>query len=108
MTALILDLPPDLYARLRAEAERQGKLPEGVVREWLAERLPAPPGNSARGRARAALRAAGLLVEDPLGPGLRARTAGPGLTVDEVGADLERAGGRPLSEIILDQRGPQG
>lgn len=49
MTALVLDLPPELYARLHAEAERQGKPPESVAREWLNERLTPPsadlPGN---------------------------------------------------------------
>ncbi len=43
MTALTVELSPELYARLRAEAERQGKLPEGVVREWLTERLEVGP-----------------------------------------------------------------
>ena len=32
MTALTVELPPNLYARLPFEAERQGKPPEGVAR----------------------------------------------------------------------------
>lgn len=107
MTALTLDLPPDLYARLREEAARQGKPPEGVVREWLAERLSPPPAVSARDTARAALRAAGLLVAEPLDGALRGRAAGPASTIETVGAALERAGGRSLSAIIIEQRGPK-
>jgi plasmid stability protein len=80
MTALTLDLPPDLYARLRAEAERQGRPLEGVAREWLAERL-APPTAALpveetypprdRERSIEAMRAAGLVAEPS--PALRAR-----------------------------------
>ena len=79
-----------------------------VVQEWVSERLPAAMPRSERERARAALRAARLLVEDPLGPDLRRRTAEVTLTLEEVSAELERAGGRPLSEIILEQRGSKG
>lgn len=107
MTALILDLPPDLYARLHEEAARQGKPPEGVVREWLAERLAPPPQSEGRAAARAALRAAGLLAVVPLADGLRNRAAGSALNTETVGADLESAGGRPLSAIIIEQRGPR-
>ena len=107
MTALTLELPPELYARLRAEAERLGKPPEGIAQDWLAERLGAAAPASDRQRARAALRASGLLVEDPLGPALRGRVEGATVTLDEVRADLAQAGGPPLSEIILAQRGPK-
>lgn len=106
MTALTVELPPDLYARLRAEAERQGKPPEGVAREWLAERLDRSPAAGDRERSVAALRAAGLLVEP--GPATLARAAGATMTLDEVSAALDRADGKPLSEIVLEQRGPKG
>jgi predicted transcriptional regulator len=108
MTALMLELPPELIARLQIEAERVGKPISAVVEEWAKEHLPDPPPPSERERARAALRAAGLLLEDPLGPALRQRVEQASVTLDEVSADLERAGGRPLSEIILEQRGPKG
>lgn len=104
MATLTIDLPTDLYDRLRAEAERAGQLPEDVARAWLAERLP-PPATSDREKVREALRAAGLLAE--LGPEMKKRAARSTATLEEVSAMLERAGGRPLSEIVLEQRGPK-
>ena len=53
---------------------------------------------------RQALRAAGLLVE--LSPTLRARID-PTVRQEDVEASLARAGGKPLSEIVLEQRGPK-
>lgn len=109
MTTLTLELPPDLYERLRAEAERQGKPAADVAQEWLAERLPAPAPAQApagdREQVRAILRAAGLLVE--LGPEMKMRAERSTATLEEVRAALDRAGGRPLSEIILEMRGPK-
>lgn len=105
MTALTLDLPADLYERLRAEAERQGKPPETVVQAWLAERLPAPGPADSRERSVAAMRAAGLLVEPTPEQIAWAKTVN--VTLEEVSAALDRAGGKPLSEIVLEQRGPK-
>lgn len=106
MTALTVELSPELYARLRAEAERQGKLPDGVVREWLTERLaPAPTGGD-RERSIAALRAAGLLAAPS--PATLVRATRATMTLDEVSAALDRSGGTPLNEIVLEQRGPKG
>jgi len=103
MTTLTIDLPSDLYERLRAEAERAGKPPATVAREWLAERL--PPAASERELIREALRAAGLLVE--FSPEEIAQARAVTVTLEEVSAALDRAGGRPLSEIVLEQRGPK-
>ncbi|HEX5505652.1 MAG TPA: hypothetical protein VFW96_23745 [Thermomicrobiales bacterium] len=105
MTALTLDLPADLYERLRAEAARQGRPPEAVARAWLAERLPAPGPAASRERSVAAMRAAGLLAEPRAA--MRARAAGATMTLAEVSAALDRAGGKPLSELVLEQRGPK-
>ena len=109
MTALTLELPPELYARLRAEADRLGRPAEALAQEWLAERLaaPAPAPGSDRARTREALRAAGLLAE-PLGPALRQIAEGSTATLDEVSAALDEVGGWPQSEIVLEQRGPKG
>jgi len=60
---------------------------------------------SNRERVRQALRAAGLLTD--LGPNMR-RLADPAVRLEDVNAALARAGGKPLSEIVLEQRGPKG
>ncbi len=105
MTALTLDLPAELYERLHAEAERLGKPVATLAQEWLAERLPASPPTRDRDRVRDALRAAGLLAE-PSAEMLR--LAGEStMTLEEVRAALDRAGGQPLSELILEMRGPK-
>jgi hypothetical protein len=104
---LILDLSPDLYQRLRWRANRAGKSASIMAQEWVAERLAAEPAPAfdERERVTQVLRAAGMLAE--LGPELRAR-ADPTISLEEVRASLDRAGGKPLSEIILEQRGPKG
>lgn len=105
MTALTLELSPELYDRLRAEAERQGKPPERVAREWLTERLAPLSAADERERSVAAVRAAGLLVEPT--PEQLAWAETVDVTLEEVSAALDRAGGRPLSEIVLEMRGPK-
>lgn len=107
MTALTLELPPELVARLRAEAARVGKPISTVVEEWLRERLPNTQSGDDREQARIALRVAGLLVENPLDPTLQRQVNAARLSLEQISADLDRAGGRPLSEIILEQRGPK-
>jgi hypothetical protein len=105
MTTLTLELPPEAYHRLHEEAHHQGKSPQLVAQEWLIERLsplnPAP--DSTREQVRQALRAAGLLVG--LSLELR-RRADPTGQPEDVEAALARAGGKPLSEIVLEQQGP--
>ena len=106
MTTLTLDLPAELYERLRTEAERLGKPVATVAQEWLAERLPAPAPTSDRERVRAVLRAAGLLAEPS--PEMLRLAEQATMTLEEVRAALDRAGGPPLSELILEMRGPKG
>lgn len=104
MTALTIELPAEILERLRIEAARVGKPAEVLASEWLAERLqPFPP--SERERAREVLRAAGLLTE--LGPELKRRAAEATLSLEEIQEILSRAGGKPLSEIVIEQRGPK-
>lgn len=118
MTAITLDLPAELYERLRAEAEQRGKPVATVAQEWLAEHLeessPARPATgetsapapmSDRDRSTAVLRAAGLLAEPS--PEMRRLAAESTMTLEEVSAALSRAGGKPLSELILEMRGPK-
>lgn len=107
MTALNLKLPPHVYRQLREEAARLGKPPQVIAQEWIVERLTPQPTapSSDRERARQVLRAAGLLTE--LGPNLH-QLADPTVRLEDVRAALNRAGGKALSEIILEQRGPKG
>lgn len=105
MTALELELPPDLHDRLRREADRQGKSVEIVAQEMLAERLAPPDEMSEREQVTEALRAAGLLAE--LSPEEKQRAAQCTTTLEEVRAALDRAGGKPLSELVLEMRGPK-
>ena len=108
MTTLTLELPPEVYRRLHVEANRLGKPPQVVVQEWLIERLSVPipvPDSGEREKARRALRAAGLLVEQR--SPLYQRVAQT-VRLEDVEAALARAGGKPLSEIVLEQRGPKG
>ncbi len=105
---IVLHLPADLYQRLRQEAHRAGKPAPIIAQEWLAERLaatPPPPEMNERARITEILRASGMLVE--LDPELKKR-ADPTVSLEEVQAALDRAGGKPLSQIILEQRGPKG
>jgi predicted transcriptional regulator len=107
MTTLTIDLSPEVYERLRAEAERSRQSAEAIVQQWLAERLntATPTAPDERERTREVLRAAGLLAE--LSPALRKRAESSTATLEEVSAALERAGGKSLSEIVLEQRGPK-
>ncbi|MGI8910781.1 MAG: hypothetical protein ACR2JR_09565 [Rubrobacteraceae bacterium] len=88
MTTLTLQPSPEQYERLRAEAKRLGKPEEELARDWLAERI--TPLMSERGRATEVLRAA------------RSKA-----TLEEAQATLDRARGKPLSEVILEMRGPK-
>jgi hypothetical protein len=106
MTTLTLELPPEAYRRLHEEADRQGKSPQLMAQEWLIERLSPlnPVPDNTREQVRLALHAAGLLVD--LSPDL-CRRADPTVHPEDVEASLARAGGKPLSEIVLEQRGPK-
>ncbi len=107
MTTLTLELPPELYDRLRAEGLLADKPVELVAQELIVERLETILAARIRERERAieALRAAGLLTE--LSPEEKERAARSTATLEEVNAALARAGGKPLSELILEMRGPK-
>jgi len=112
MTTLTLTLPAELYERLRVVAIQQGQPVEEIAQAWLAEQsaqarpeLPPPALPGEHERATAVLRDAGLLMES--GPELKARAARSRLTLDQARAILDRAGGKPLSETILEMRGPK-
>lgn len=106
MTNLIIDLPQSVYERLSAVAQQQHKTIETLVQDWLAEKSGLESKLGEQERMTAALSAAGLLTE--LSPAEKARANQSTLTLDEARAILDRAGGKPLSEVILEMRGPKG
>ena len=104
MTTLNLDLSPELYRKLRAEADRLGQPVAVVAKQLLAELLTSPRSAvpTDRETARETLRAAGLLAE--LSPELRVG-ANSTVRLEDVEAAFARVGGQPLSEIVIEQRG---
>ena len=114
MTILTLELAPDLLQQLKQEAERTGQSVETVAATVLREHVPnarpqrydvdnAP--SEAHARLREALQSAGLLTD--LGPELQKRAESSTATLEDVQAAFARAGGVPLSEIVLEQHGRQ-
>jgi len=98
-------LPLVPYHRLQTLARQAGKTPESLTREIVERALEEPqsPTLCTPPTAREILEAAGRVR--PLSPALRKRII-PGVTLEEVQAALDKAGGPPLSEIILRQREP--
>jgi hypothetical protein len=107
MKELVLELTPNLYERLENQAKRVGKSAQVVAQDWLVERLawPPPAPRGERERAVEALRTAGLLTE--LSPAEKQQAARNTATLEEVRAALDKAGGPPLSALILEMRGPK-
>jgi len=104
MSALTLELSPELLRRLQVEATRRQAPLEQTVVTLLEEHLvpKAEPEESERDKVRRILGEAGLLSE--IGDSLRARIDHT-VRHEDVVAALSRTGGKPLSEIVLEQRG---
>lgn len=105
MTTLTIDLPPEVYDRLSAAAHQQQKPVEALAREWIAERSVTAPEPTERERVREALRSAGLLAEPT--SEMRRIAASSTLSLSEAQAILDRTEGPPLSEVIIEMRGPK-
>lgn len=113
MTSLTLDFPTELVERLQQAAKHAGQPLDTLVAQLLAEQapvsyqhsdvVPAPAGE--RERVRTVLHAAGLRAE--LGPEAQRLAAESPGTLEEVEAAFARAGGTPLSELVLEMRGPR-
>ena len=104
VSTIVVDVPPETYERLQEEARKAGKSPEALTRELLETSLHAREGVRHNKTAREVLQASGKVR--PLGKNLRRKIIS-GVTLDEVRASLTNAGGPPLSEIVLRQRGPR-
>ena len=109
MTRLTLDLPPELFQRLRAEADDSGKPVHVVALEWLARPTARDSSTASVGPHRDsvihALRGAGLLTE--LTEQERQRAARSSATLEEIRAVLDRDDGAHLSTLIEEMRGPK-
>ncbi len=138
MNTLTLTLPPEIWRRLKKKAEQAGQLPETVAQDLLIGQLsplaeeterektarilreaspqigyrsriwpmPVAQPETEREKLTRLLREAGVLSE--IGPRMRQLVETTTVNHDEVVTILARAGGKPLSEIVLEQRGPKG
>jgi DNA repair photolyase len=101
-----IQIPDDVMQKLQQRANREGIEPYSLATDILRNALePGSTPTSERAAVLQALREAGLLVE--LSPELRKKII-PGVTHKEVREALARAGGQPLSEMAIQQRGPKG
>lgn len=107
MTLLTLELDPELFEHLRREAVHRKATIEKTAQVLISERLnlPATPALGEREQVTVVLRAAGLLTE--LSEEEQERVAQVDVTLEEVIAALDAAGGQPLSELIIEMRGPK-
>ncbi len=107
-TTLAIELPSEVYRRLQQKAAEIdiaiGKLASEAIETWLASSDDVQDRRHKREQVRQKLRQAGLFR--PLSEQLRNRII-PDVKHEEVESALARAGGKPLSEIIIEQRGPK-
>jgi hypothetical protein len=107
MTLLTLELTSEQYKRLRRRANRLGKTPQQFAEELLTRELVESPLEDTQEQVKvtAVLRSAGLLTE--LTPDEKKRAEEVIVTLTEVRAALDRTAGKPLSEVIIEMRGPK-
>lgn len=100
MATLTLELPKDLLRLLQKRASERGQeLQEAALR--ILQKELTPEAKSEREQVIEVLRASGLVR--PLSEELR-QMIDPSVTHEEVEAAFAEAGGKPLSEIIIEQR----
>lgn len=108
---LTLQIPESLYKRYKQWAEQTnrssdlGKSPQELVQELIISQLGEPEEEvlSERERGRRALMAGGLLTD--LGPELKKMANQNTISLEQAQQILGAAQGKPLSEIIVEQRG---
>jgi hypothetical protein len=104
MADLLIELPADVYNKLKNKANNLGKSPQELVQEFVISQFDEPQETalSEREKGRQALLAGGLLTE--LGPELKKRANQNTISLEEAQQILGNAGGRSLSEIVIEQR----
>lgn len=103
MTTITLELPSTIYQRLSEESNHKGLSIEEIAQTCLVKQTFSP--TTEREQIREILRKAGLLTE--LAPALKERATNSKATLEEVQNAFVRVGGKPLSEIIIEMRGPK-
>ena len=100
----MIELPIEIYNKLKNRADDLGKSPQELVQELVISQLgePKEEGLSERERGRRALLAGGLLTE--LGPELKKLAKQNTITLEEAQHILGAAPGKTLSEIVIEQR----
>ncbi len=102
MSRIMIEIPPEANKRLQEQARREGKTIEALTREFIEAALQAHQQVRAK-TARDALQAAGRVR--PLSETLRRKIIRD-VSLDEVRLALAQAAGPSLSDLILEQRGP--
>jgi len=105
MTTVTLELSSDIYQQLYDKSHQQGRTIEKMIQEWIIKHIASPPPKDLREQARQILKTAGLHTE--LSPELRKRAENSTATLEQVQATFARAGGQPLSEMVIEMRGPK-
>lgn len=106
MTILLLEIPSELYERLSQEAQVMGNSVEIAAQRLLEEQLGITSASTEREQVLEVLQAAGLSTE--LGPEMEERALRSTASLEEVQAAFDRSAGKPLSEIVIEMRGPKG
>jgi hypothetical protein len=103
MTTVTLELSSDIYQQLYDKSHQQGRTVEKMIQEWIIEHIASPPPTNLREQARQILNTAGL--ETQLSPELQKLAENSTVTLEQVQAAFAKAGGQPLSEMVIEMRG---
>jgi hypothetical protein len=104
MATLTIELSDEILAQLQTDAKQQGKVAEVVAQELITQQLEAKQVSkmSDRDLARKLLKDGGKL--STLHPDLL-KLANSAISIEEIRDALSRDG-KPMSEIVIEQRGP--
>jgi hypothetical protein len=104
MTTVTLNLSADIYQQLHQISHQQSRTVEKMIQKWIIENI-ASPQKDLREQSRQLLKTTGLHTE--LGPELRKQAENSTATLEQVQAAFARAGGQPLSKMVIEMRGPK-
>ncbi|HAI68496.1 MAG TPA: hypothetical protein DCM38_03555 [Gammaproteobacteria bacterium] len=105
MTTVTLEFSSDIYQQLYDKSHQQGGTVEKLVKDWIIEHLASPPPKDLPEQARQILKTAGL--HTGLSFELQKQAENSTATLEQVQAAFARAGGQPLSEMVIEMRGPK-